>query len=477
MDLRTKLVFGLVAVSLGGLAALGTLAYTSAAALTTSRSELRLSTLAEARAEQVESVFEGWSEAVRQVTTRTQLRLSLDNWNQRQSQTEARRMEQIVGDAESGSAFIEAIAVLDGSGDVVATAGMDEAAHLGPLGPSWADPTGDDVVWSGFTRDDPPRLRFAAPLLLDGRRIGSLRGLLSTAELAGLAQDVTGLGETGETLIAIRSADGQVVLLGPGRLDGAGPVAEPPALPQPLADLAFGDSPSLVREGLVDHRGRRVWAATHPVEGEDVGIVVKLDEAEETADIEAYRELLLGAGFSLSAFAILLGVLMGFSLAKPIQALAGVADRIREGDLTARADEQREDELGLLAKTFNEMSVELERRMTLLEEYKTFFDESRDLLCIARTDGYFELVNPAFSRALGWDPEELLDKPFVAFVHPDDVEATIAETARLGEGMPTVSFENRYRCKDGTYKHLRWAAHPDPATGLLYATARVLAER
>ncbi|MDH3223304.1 MAG: HAMP domain-containing protein [Gemmatimonadota bacterium] len=471
MDLRTKLVFGLVAVSLVGLAALGTLAYTSAAALTTRRSELRLSTLAEARAEQVESVFEGWSEAVRQVTTRTQLRLSLDSWNQRPSQSEARRMAQIVGDAESGSSFIEALAVLDAAGGVVATAGTVEGSLLQA---TWADPTHDDVVWGGFTGDDPPRLRFAAPLLLDGGRIGTLRGLLSTTELAGLAEDVTGLGETGETLIVVRFADGQLALLGPRRIDETASVAEGSILPQPLVDLAFGDTASLVREGIVDHRGERVWAASHPVQGEDVGIVVKLDEAEETADIEAYRELLLGAGFSLSAFAILLGVLMGFSLAKPIQALAGVADRIREGDLTARADEQREDELGLLARTFNEMSVELERRMTLLEEYKTFFDESRDLLCIARTDGYFELVNPAFSRVLGWDSEELLDKPFVAFVHPDDVAATIAETARLGEGIPTVSFENRYRCKDGTYKHLRWAAHPDPATGLLYATARVL---
>jgi PAS domain S-box-containing protein len=177
-------------------------------------------------------------------------------------------------------------------------------------------------------------------------------------------------------------------------------------------------------------------------------------------------------GVSLAAFAILLGVFMGFRFAKPINELGAVACEIRDGNLTARADADREDEIGLLAETFNSMGEELERRMTILQEFKTFFDESKDMLCIAGTDGYFKRVNPAFTRTLGWSEEELLGRPFVEFVHPEDADATIRETEQLADGMPTVSFTNRYRCKDGSWKHLHWTSHPDPGTGHIYASAR-----
>jgi len=100
-----------------------------------------------------------------------------------------------------------------------------------------------------------------------------------------------------------------------------------------------------------------------------------------------------------------------------------------------------------------------------------FFNYALDLLCIAGTDGYFKKVNPAFTRTLGFSAEELLSRPFTEFVHPDDRTDTVAETGKLSSGAPTLSFENRYLCKDGGYRDLRWTSFPEPATGLLYAVA------
>ncbi|MBE0592984.1 MAG: PAS domain S-box protein [Gemmatimonadales bacterium] len=107
------------------------------------------------------------------------------------------------------------------------------------------------------------------------------------------------------------------------------------------------------------------------------------------------------------------------------------------------------------------------------QDYKRLFDYSVDLLCIAGTDGYFKLVNPAFERELGYTAAELLARPFVELTHPNDRDVTVAETDSLAGGQPTLSFSNRYRTKDGRWVRMHWTAYPEPGTGLIYASARV----
>jgi PAS domain S-box-containing protein len=110
------------------------------------------------------------------------------------------------------------------------------------------------------------------------------------------------------------------------------------------------------------------------------------------------------------------------------------------------------------------------------DEFERFFQMSLHMLCIAGTDGYFRRVNPAFERTLGFSAEELLSMPFIDFVHPDDHVATLRELARLGYGAPSVNFENRYRCKDGSFRWLSWTSAPQEG-GLLYVAAVDVTDR
>ena len=97
---------------------------------------------------------------------------------------------------------------------------------------------------------------------------------------------------------------------------------------------------------------------------------------------------------------------------------------------------------------------------------------ARDLLCVVGTDTYFKRVNPAFTRILGHTEEELLATSLLEFVHPDDCPSTVLEMRKSAQGVPTVHFENRYRCRDGTYKWLAWSATPVPEERVAYAVAR-----
>ncbi len=74
------------------------------------------------------------------------------------------------------------------------------------------------------------------------------------------------------------------------------------------------------------------------------------------------------------------------------------------------------------------------------------------------TDGYFKRINPAFARVLGYPEEELLSRPFLSFVHAEDVEPPSREIQRLDHGLPTVLFENRYLAMDGTVRWFQWNA-------------------
>lgn len=111
------------------------------------------------------------------------------------------------------------------------------------------------------------------------------------------------------------------------------------------------------------------------------------------------------------------------------------------------------------------------------ETFGRFFTLSIDMLCIAGFDGYFKRLNPAWERVLGYTVEELTARPFLDFVHPDDRPATLMESAKIAKGGRAISFENRYRAKDGSYRWLLWNATPHEEQELIYATARDITER
>ncbi|MDZ4083965.1 MAG: ATP-binding protein, partial [Bdellovibrionales bacterium] len=92
-------------------------------------------------------------------------------------------------------------------------------------------------------------------------------------------------------------------------------------------------------------------------------------------------------------------------------------------------------------------------------------------------DGYFKRVNPAFVSCLGYTEGELLSRPLIDFVHPDDRDATIRETHNLEIGRPTIRFENRYRTSDGRYRTFSWVSTPDLETKTIFCAVRDLTDQ
>ena len=123
--------------------------------------------------------------------------------------------------------------------------------------------------------------------------------------------------------------------------------------------------------------------------------------------------------------------------------------------------------LGVFAARREKAKADLDRLFTL----------TPDLIVVAGFDGYFKRVNPAFEEHLGYSEEEALARPYVEFVHRDDRARTEAESSRIREGAKTVSFENRYLCKDGSQRWIEWTATPVQQERQTYAVGRDVTQR
>ncbi len=129
--------------------------------------------------------------------------------------------------------------------------------------------------------------------------------------------------------------------------------------------------------------------------------------------------------------------------------------------------------IGLLVQKRRRRSAE-ESLWKKSEELDQFFNVSIELLCISNTDGYFLRLNPAWETVLGYSLEELMAYRFLDFVHPDDISRTQEAVSTLLSQGKIVHFENRYQCKDGTYRQFEWNAVQ--VGNLIYSVANDLTE-
>jgi len=125
-----------------------------------------------------------------------------------------------------------------------------------------------------------------------------------------------------------------------------------------------------------------------------------------------------------------------------------------------------------LEQRLKKLEASASKQLSLDKTLENLFNLSLDMLCVADFEGYFRLFNEAFENTLGHSTHVLLKTPFIEFVHPDDKTATLEAVRKLVMGEPVINFENRYRCKDGSYKWLAWTSVPSPDEGLMYAIAR-----
>jgi PAS domain S-box-containing protein len=135
------------------------------------------------------------------------------------------------------------------------------------------------------------------------------------------------------------------------------------------------------------------------------------------------------------------------------------------------------DETGA-AETLLGYAMDMTEQRATERQNAQLFEFPLALVFIAGLDGFFKRVGAGYERLLGWSEDELLTRPFIEFVHPDDVEALGAALHGVGAGNASViNQEIRVLCKDGSYRRLMGNYRPVPEEGLMYGMAVDISER
>ena len=226
----------------------------------------------------------------------------------------------------------------------------------------------------------------AAPVFQNGLLVGTLMLRINNRELFEIANDYTGLGETGETVIGRVTAK-SIMFMTPTRHDATAAFRRLISLDspegKPLQEAVRGNSGI---GSARDYRGTEVLTAWTYLPTLRCGLVVKLDAVEAFAPIHALSKLLLTLGTIAILSVALLAPLVVRYLAAPIRALAQTTRAFSAGEMTRRTQIISNDEIGDLAAAFNQMADKIQQQFTDLSR-------TRDELEVRVTERTADLEN------------------------------------------------------------------------------------
>ncbi|MBF0487961.1 MAG: PAS domain S-box protein [Nitrospirae bacterium] len=260
--------------------------------------------------------------------------------------------------------------------------------------------------------DNTPDIWFSCPLIFAGTTIGYVNAILDGKYLINITDDYTGLGKTGETVLAKRDETGGALFIVPLRHDKNAAFVH---------KISKDNVTVLIIQALlkrqrifssyVDYRGKDVIGTTRYIAQADWGIVVKIDKSEFMEPLVVLRNFLIISYLLLIGFIVLtLAYLVGH-ITGPLTHLTKIARQISEGDISKRIEIRPDGEIGILSMTFNHMLNTIKVIHTTLEdkftELNAIIDTLPGIFFIFDNSGKVFKWNENLVEVTGYSPDEI----------------------------------------------------------------------
>ena len=359
MFIGVKLILVFLIISVIPIAIFGTINYINTEKQIVNDTFSKLEAISKIQENRVENIIDQNYERVASLTSRLQLRIALNDYNVNGTQESQDLMNNILSAAKSGISSFKDIHILNPRGNIVASTDKELIGTNHALQDFFVKGRYQNDI-SIFFKDDNQNLRefLTGPLLWEGKLIGVVSIVSDAENLLSQFANYEGLGETGESVMAKRSPEGNALYITPLRFDKN--AALQTMLPKDRINSPAAQALSK-NEGtfatLVDYRGQPVLAATRYIESMDWGLVTKIDKVEAFARLDNVRNFMILSGITLAALIVVASLYLGRSIAKPIAKLRDAAREISKGNFEAEIIEQADgsDEIKETASSFEAM--------------------------------------------------------------------------------------------------------------------------
>lgn len=346
-------------------------------------------------------------------------------------------LQQSVTSLKAGDAGIEAASLLNPAGVVIAsTVG-------GTIGQPYARPAylalgrSKNDVTDYIVKDTAGNLHlYLVGPLPNGA--GGLAGIVvletSMNNFAAVTSDYTGLGQSGEVMLVRRAGDGSASDILPLRFNKQAALnleVSPLDMREPAA-VALGKKEGTFAN-MVDYRGQKVLAATRYIAQADWGLAVMIDQSEAYQSLNELSNLLIVVVFIVSVVIIFVAFFLARFLNEPILALAATAEKIRDGDLTQRAQISTGDEIGRLAATFNAMVENVEKVDQMKSEFVLLASHQLRTPATA-VKGFISMLLDGYAGKLDAQHTKLLEAAYEENERQISVINSILDVARMEAG-------------------------------------------
>lgn len=361
MKIRSKLILTILALSLIPLAISNCLFYFHAKKELTDDVLNHLESVASIQQARIQGIYDQNLERLRLVASRTQLRISLDKFNADNNTIYQDKMNRILTDAKNSIPDFKIINIYTLDGTIAASTdkkviGRNELNRK-------AFKTGLIQNQANiFAYDDTQVLKvhLSGPLYLKEKLIGVLVIESTTKNILSSVSDFTGLGHSGETILATQNNQKDAVFLMPLRFDKNAALTLTISKDQkniPITHALNGEEK--VFNDYVDYRGVQILSVSRYIDAAGWGLVVKIDKKEAFSQLNRmFMTLFLLITIS-SFLIIIISILWARKITSPIAHLTHTAAQIIDGNIRVKANESSSDEIGVLGRTFNIMTSSL----------------------------------------------------------------------------------------------------------------------
>jgi signal transduction histidine kinase len=363
MNIRQKLIIILLFIALVPTLIISTVAYVSISNAITRTTVDQLASIAIKQQQRINTFLQKRNEDALRVTIQYDLQKALEQYFISGDKASLEEVDKILSSNKLGSQYINSIYVVDIKGLVLATTVLGSQGQT--LKPEYYFVEPEQQTTASL-KEDPKdgidKLYVTTKVTISKKMVGTLVMIYRLDEIVSTVEDYTGLGASGETVIAKQDKDKNAISLFSLRFD------QNAAFTTKLNSLDLFTSGDNVFMDKVDYRGKEVIVATKHIEGPGWAMATKIDTSEAFAPIVALRNILIIIVITSSLIIILAAYYFAKFFTSPITALTDKARLISQGDLTQRIDISSSDEIGTLASTFNTMTSKLQELYEGLEQ-------------------------------------------------------------------------------------------------------------